>query len=249
MSSFVLKIIAIIAMFFDHAGYAIYGKLSWCNYIGRLAFPIFAFQITEGYRHTKNLKKYFFRLILFALISQIPIMMLYSVFTTEFVLNIFFTLFLGLLAVTILDKQQNKFISITFSCLIVILAKFLKVDYSAFGVLIIICFYLLKNKKIALSIVFSFLTIYHYKDFLLQTHFRIDIILLVLFSILSLVFIFLYNGKKGKNIKLLFYWFYPIHLVLLYLINIFFFNKFPNCLDAINHTINYMINSIQLYFH
>ena len=72
MSSFALKLIAIISMLFDHAGYAIYGKLSWCNFIGRLAFPIFAFQITEGYIHTKNLKNYFFRLGIFALISQIP---------------------------------------------------------------------------------------------------------------------------------------------------------------------------------
>ena len=59
MSSFVLKIIAIITMFIDHVGYAIFGKFSFFNYIGRIAFPIFAFQISEGYSHTKDLKKYF----------------------------------------------------------------------------------------------------------------------------------------------------------------------------------------------
>ena len=72
MSSFVLKIIAIISMFLDHLSYSIYGHFSWLNYLGRLAFPIFAFQITEGYSHTKDLKKYFLRLGIFALISQIP---------------------------------------------------------------------------------------------------------------------------------------------------------------------------------
>ena len=59
MTSFVLKIIALITMFIDHLGYAIYGKFSYLNYIGRIAFPIFAFQISEGFVHTKNIKKYF----------------------------------------------------------------------------------------------------------------------------------------------------------------------------------------------
>ena len=246
MSSFVLKIIAIITMLFDHAGYAIYGKLSWCNYIGRLAFPLFAFQITEGYSHTKNLKKYFFRLILFALISQIPIMMLSSVFTTAFVLNIFFTLALGLLAITTFDKSKNKFIGLIGSILIAILAELLHTDYGVFGVLTILCFYLLKNHKVAMSIVFSLLTIFNFRELLFLTHFRFDIVLLAIFTILSLIFIFLYNGKKGKNIKLLFYWFYPVHLILLYFINILFFTKFPSVLDAIKHTLNYIINSFYL---
>ena len=89
MSSFVLKIIAIISMFIDHIGYAIFGKLSYFNYIGRLAFPIFAFQISEGYVHTKNLKRYFFRLFLFALISQVPFMLFTSIISDKFSLNIF----------------------------------------------------------------------------------------------------------------------------------------------------------------
>ena len=66
MSAFVLKIIACITMFIDHLGYAVFhGEASWFNYVGRLAFPIFAFQISEGYIHTKNLKKYFYRLVIF----------------------------------------------------------------------------------------------------------------------------------------------------------------------------------------
>ena len=72
MSAYVLKLIAIITMLFDHSGYLIYGHLSWMNFVGRIAFPIFAFQISEGCIHTHNLKKYFVRLIIFALISQIP---------------------------------------------------------------------------------------------------------------------------------------------------------------------------------
>lgn len=96
MSAFVLKIIAIITMFIDHLGYAIYGRLSFFNYIGRIAFPIFAFQISEGYIYTKNLKKYLLRLFVFAIISQIPFLLFYSIFSKNFALNIFFTLLLGM---------------------------------------------------------------------------------------------------------------------------------------------------------
>ena len=63
MSSFVLKIIAVVSMLIDHSSYLIFNEFSFMNYIGRLAFPIFAFLITEGYIHTSNLKKYFFRLL------------------------------------------------------------------------------------------------------------------------------------------------------------------------------------------
>ena len=73
MTSFVLKIIALITMFCDHFGDAFIGHTSALNVIGRIAFPIFAFQISEGYIHTKNIKKYIARLLIFAIISQILI--------------------------------------------------------------------------------------------------------------------------------------------------------------------------------
>ena len=96
MTSFALKIIAIVSMFCDHFGDAFVGHFSFLNSIGRIAFPIFAFQISEGFIHTKNLKKYFLRLGIFALIAQIP----FSLFSYKFLnatllsLNVFFTLFI-----------------------------------------------------------------------------------------------------------------------------------------------------------
>ena len=92
MTSFSLKIIAIITMFIDHLGNSYFKYTTWMNVIGRIAFPIFAFLISEGYAHTKNLKKYFFRLFLFALISQIPFMLFFSTYKDGFAFNIFFTL-------------------------------------------------------------------------------------------------------------------------------------------------------------
>ena len=72
MTSFALKIIALLSMFCDHFGDAFIGHYSFLNLIGRFAFPIFAFQISEGFIYTKNLKKYFLRLGIFAIIAQVP---------------------------------------------------------------------------------------------------------------------------------------------------------------------------------
>ena len=110
MTSFTLKIIALITMFIDHLGYAIFNKFSFFNYIGRVAFPIFAFQISEGFHYTKNVKKYFARLLLFAMFSQIPFMLFLSIFSNNiYKLNVFFTLFLGLFSIYIYDKIINSF--------------------------------------------------------------------------------------------------------------------------------------------
>ena len=130
MSSFVLKMIAVISMCFDHFGYYIYGgNFSWCNYLGRLAFPIFAFQISEGYKHTKNLKLYIFRLFLFAIASQIPFsLFLMCLGESGLTLNIFFTLLLGLLSILIYDKSKNKFLGIFPVILLIALAEFFHCD-------------------------------------------------------------------------------------------------------------------------
>ena len=139
MSSFVLKIIAIISMLVDHSGYLIFNSFSFMNYIGRLAFPIFAFLITEGYIHTSNLKKYFLRLLIFAVISQIPFMLL---FPNSFTLNILFTLALGLLAITVYNKLNNKSLGFIFVILCAVLSHFLHFDYGWFGIAIIFIFYI-----------------------------------------------------------------------------------------------------------
>ena len=148
MSSFVIKIIAIITMFCDHFSDAILGKLSFLNIIGRIAFPLFCFQIVIGYKHTKNVNKYLLRLFIFSLISQIP----FSLFTYVYLgqidlLNVFFTLSLGLLAIYILDTVPKKYkiLALLIDIFIMIFAEFAKTDYGWFGVCLILCFYLFYN--------------------------------------------------------------------------------------------------------
>lgn len=218
-------------MIIDHFGDAYIKHISLMNLIGRIAFPIFAFQISEGYLHTKNLKKYFLRLFLFALISQIPFMLFYSLYTDGLTLNIFFTLFIGLLAIFLYDKithfsfqsikseKIKSFFRYLLGFLIVfllgVLAQIYHLDYGFFGIAIIFLFYLFRNHKLIMVISFILACILKYGIDYLDT-FNLLYIGLTIFTILPIVFICLYNKKQGPKVKYLLYLFYPVHLLILY---------------------------------
>lgn len=236
MSSFVIKIIAIISMICDHASDTIIGHFSFFNLIGRIAFPLFCFQLVNGYKHTKNLNKYMTRLIIFGIISQIPFSSFIYFYSGSFTtLNIFFTLALGLLAIYVLDKLPNnlKFIGIILDVLIIILAEIIKVDYGWFGVALILCIYLfykernvksidnrnnidilnkLKNNYV-FTIVFFILCFIKYYGFFANVPSHI-VWEQILFTFSPIIFMLLYNGKKGPSLKYFFYAFYPIHLAI-----------------------------------
>lgn len=226
MSSFVLKIIACISMFCDHIGDAFIGKLTFLNYIGRLAFPIFCFQIVQGYIHTHDIKKYILRLSLFALISQIPFMLFYHIVFDSFAINVIFTLLFGLFTILIYDKY-NKSVGACFCLLLGIIAQVCQFDYGFFGVFIIFMFYVLRNKKTAMSFVFALAVLIRYSIPLLQYGLSLSYLfsngkysMMVYSTIFSIVPILFYNGKKGKDAKYLFYIFYPVHLLILSIISI-----------------------------
>lgn len=234
MTAYALRLIAIITMLFDHTSYLIYnGHLSWMNYIGRIAFPIFAFQISEGYIHTHNLKKYFLRLIVFALISQVPYALFHYCFFSNANLNIIFTLILGLLSITIYDMFSNKYtandknksnqfsyrlLGLLIVISISVFAHIFKFDYKFYGVFIIFLFYLFRSNKLLMNISVTIMTIIYYMPYFMASNFDFRYILLCIFSLIPLIFINLYNGEKGKDQKMLFYIFYPLHLLIIYLI-------------------------------
>lgn len=210
LSSYQLKWIACITMLIDHIGaillpaFAITASLAWpARMIGRLSFPIFAFQLAIGITHTRNYKKFLTRLFIFALISE-PIFDLafYGKFFTWQSQNIFFTLFLGAaMCIGILHQKPPLLcliLSIGFSYV-------LKTDYSYLGILLIyLCFYIYENRQ-KLWILPPFL-------YLMQGFVS---------TVFAVIPIALYSGKKGregKYSKYGFYIFYPLHLILLYFI-------------------------------
>ena len=234
MSAFVLKIIAVITMTCDHLSYLIFGGFSFLNYIGRIAFPIFAYQITEGYIHTSNLKKYFLRLLVFALISQIPFMLFASIYTNSFHLNIFFTLLFGLVSIKIFDTLSSisvksnmvhrlyQLLGISITVIISVLASFVHSDYGYFGVLAIFSFYLFRNNRVLMNFAFIVLVFIYYGKYLLILAISSIYLGLIVCTIVPLLFINLYNHKKGKDTKYFLYLFYPLHLLIIYVLSFVF---------------------------
>lgn len=219
LSSFVLKIIACVTMFIDHFGYILFDKFSWFNYIGRLAFPIFAFQISEGYVHTKSLKKYFFKLILFACISQIPYYFFINIIHVNFSLNVIFTLIVGLLAILLYDKLNNKILGVLCVIALACIAQLLKMDYGIFGVFTVFAFYLFKNNKLLTALSFLILVIYKYSFSFIKYGFTLNYILLFLCTFSAIIPILFYNKKQGKKAKYLFYFFYPVQFIILIILS------------------------------
>lgn len=219
MTSFMLKIIALISMSFDHFGTAYFKAFTLFNVLGRIAFPIFAFQIASGYRYTKNIKKYMIKLFCFAIISQIPFsLFLNKFYSRDYGLNVFFTLLLGLCSIYIFDylkKYNNKslnLIGIFIVFFIGILASMLSTDYGMFGVFTIFLFHIFYDKKLYMSISYIFLCFIYCYKYLFVTQYQ----LVPLFTMIPLLLILLYNEKQGPKLRYFLYIFYPIHLLALY---------------------------------
>ena len=143
-------------------------------------------------------------------------MLFCNLFSDEFSLNVFFTLLLGLTSIYIYDKVKYKFLGIISVILLGLVARFSHCDYGSYGVLIIFIFYLFKNSFINAAIAFIVATCIKYSIPIIKHGFYYEYLYLLIGTLSSIIFISFYNGKKGKDIKYLLYFFYPIHLLLLY---------------------------------
>lgn len=218
MSIFIIKIIACITMVLDHVKYAVPETRCFVTqYFGRISFPLFAFLIGEGYCHTKDLQKYCKRLVIFALISQIPFMLFRTLVGEWLMLNIMFTLMLGLVAITIFDKFGDKYyISLPAVAMVVILGEWLNVDYGWYGVLSVFVLYVFRNKKIARIFAFAILNVIYYRSkAVIMTNF-----ISCIFATVPVILLLLYNGQLGRKTKYIYYIFYPVHMIILYFIHL-----------------------------
>ena len=240
-------------MLLDHSSDALIGYSTPLNFIGRIAFPLFCFQLVIGYAHTHDIKKYCLRLGLFALISQIPFgIMIYNYSGTVLALNVFFTLLLGLITMIVYDnkKLNNIYKFLVITC-ILLLAHFINVDYQALGILLILIIHIFYKKGVfyrkdisAENSTFlgkndslskaSFVTILLFIFVMLMfsilrylyaiNYFSFDYVLcFMLFTFLPTFIMLMYNGKKGPSLKYFFYIFYPAHLIVLNILHFFMF--------------------------
>ena len=221
-----LKIIAATSMLLDHLGLFFFDKIWVLRLLGRIAFPLFAFFIAEGLRHTHSRKKYVLTLLLFAVISQVPYAFLHKFYN----FNILFTFLLAILCIYLVETyQKHSIINQICLCLIgifiVCTEPFAVIDYGILGVLLVNIYYFFggksdnKNKALFYILSASVLYLMGIRDYLFS---GLDPYgLLQLFGLVSLGFIALYDGKKGNhNLKWFFYIFYPLHLTIILIITL-----------------------------
>ena len=213
-----LKWLAIITMTVDHVGAILFPNFVALRWIGRLSFPLFAYLLILGMEDTRNLRKYFIRLLVFALISQIPFFLALGADPLE-KLNIFFTLSSGLLFIYFFKKGS------VFAFVTILLSLFLPFDYGIYGIVVIGCMYMLtKSTKFGVVLLV-----------LLNALFLVPLTSQIL-SLFALPLILLHNNGSitgtiefSENFtisiwrKYFFYVYYPLHLTLLYLIKLLFF--------------------------
>lgn len=222
-SGSMLKLIAAVSMFIDHTAHILYRKVEFLQYslftvgakeitvyyimrkIGRLAFPIFCFLIMEGFIHTKNPKKYGARLLFFAILSEIPfnLMMGNSILYNK-CQNVFFTLLFGVLLIYCFENIKNEFWKFLCMGLIATGAVIMDADYGLRGALLPLLLYVLRANP-AVQAILAYPLLAH-----------------GIAAFAAFVPINMYNGQRGfiqtTPVKLMFYWFYPVHILLLVMI-------------------------------
>lgn len=198
-----LRLLALGLMLLDHTGRVFFPGQIWMVCLGRLAFPIFAFQTAEGYRHTHDFRRYCLRLALFAVVSEIPFDLM--VFGTPLDFrhqNVMLTLLFGLLSCRAYDRKCWWFL-----CLAFLAGILTRCDYGSLGILTVLLFHACRDRKRELLLGLVMIHAFGFGFLTLQS-----------FAVLAWIPISLYRGEKGsggKWLQFVSYLFYPAHMLLI----------------------------------
>lgn len=236
LTSTILHILAMVFMLCDHLWGTIVPGNDWLTCIGRLAFPIYAFMLVEGYFHTGNLKKYAGRLLVFAVLSEIPFdLAMGSSWFYPIHQNVLWSFLLSLGLIHWNEKVKEKKLwlrilvgvcSVLVGCLVGLLTM---VDYYHAGVLTVLAFYFFRGKR-WWNYAGQLLSLWYINTEVLggfgyewelfgQTFFFQQ----QAFAMLALIPIWFYRGKQGyhsKALQYVYYGFYPVHLLVLGLVKL-----------------------------
>jgi len=194
------------------------GLYTICRCLGRLSFPIFVFCLVEGFKHTSNRKWMLIRLLIFGVISEVPYdLVRFKESVNLSGQNVFITLSIGYFLMMILEyiKYRSNINNNTLKTILILLTVilgtalsiFLKVDYSGVGVISIAIMYL-------------------YGADILMGSMGVNMVLICqsaneIFTVFTTPLLLMYNGKRGRNLKYFFYIFYPLHLLILWLVKVY----------------------------
>ena len=223
LSGNALKIIACISMVVDHVGLMLLPNEIWLRYIGRIAFLIFAFLISEGCCYTKNKLKYFLSILTLGVICQIGFDVVYK---NLIYLGVLLTFSLSIILIYLLQFTKKVFINKSKSYLKILapvllvfaisgcyfLTEKVSFDYGFMGIMLpVICSLFDYDNKSSLKVK-KLLFIIGAVIYYLQS----DLKEIIVYSLLSIPLVLLYNGERGsKKLKYFFYAFYPAHILVI----------------------------------
>ena len=221
-----MKIIAVICMLIDHIGFLFFpDQIEW-RMIGRLAMPIFAFGIARGAMYTSSMKRYMKKILMFALISQIPFWWMErtayggAFFSLHF--NIGFTFLAALVIISLLKKAENEKKSLGIGKffiigMLLVSADLLQFDYGSYGILVVLLCYVVSYSKQSMWVLWIGYTILTYLSYLSS----MSMFLLQEVGVLAFGVIFALQGVSEKKMGRFFYIFYPVHMIVLCMIKVY----------------------------
>ena len=218
-----LKCIAAALMLTDHVGAILLPEVPVLRCVGRLAFPIFAFFIAEGYAHTRNFGRYFRRLAILAVVSEIPFNLENGAVFDLTRQNVLWTFCLALLTLRGLEALgRERGFGRWSGCGLVLAAGFaagelLRTDYGGWGVVTVALLYLCRDGKYAkLWLLLAMAAVNGLGMGSLTMPVFGGEMPIQIFAVAALPVIWLYNGQAGpKGLRRAFYVFYPAHLLVL----------------------------------
>jgi hypothetical protein len=233
LSSFWLKVLACVFMFIDHFGVSVFPNITAFRIIGRLAFPIFAFLISEGCHYTKNRLKHFLNIFILGVLCEA----VYIIYDGRYYGNILLTFSLSVVLIyclqeikrCVFSKDVNKSVMFFVAFTFVLVGAFvfnssLGVDYGFYGVITPVIMSVFYYKPYENHVFFkktnnNFFKILGLSLGLLLVCFNKNALNCQAVSLLAVPIICLYNGRLGRyKLKYAFYLFYPLHLLLIQLI-------------------------------
>jgi hypothetical protein len=239
LSSNALKVIACILMVIDHVGFYMGGIFPhYINYmlrfLGRLSMPVFAFLIVEGIIHTKSINRYIFRILIFACITQTLMFLMgilnvakypnYYVQVNEY-LNILYSFFICVVAIKFIDTTKNVYLKLLMIGIVFLFYNVINIELGIRVPILVFGFYYVKKLKEKLKTVDNENRMLYIMSLMLVIIMSVMVgsenFLYDIPSILSIIIIILYNGKRGNKmtwLKYAFYCVYPVHHLIIYYI-------------------------------
>jgi len=227
LSGSALKVIAVLSMVADHCAFFFLPHDTQAYEVmrcfGRIAFPVFAFLVAEGFHYTHSRQRYLLTLLAFAAISEVLWLLLNNYCGGH---NVMFTLAVGVIALQVFDKLINrKLLAISLIIILSLISERYNFDYGWRGVWMIVVFYMfqLQANPILDGLSYNFTPLFPLYPFF-QVLFAFPLMMHygTVGALLASAAILLYNDErgfiKGKAAKYIFYAFYPAHLFVIWLL-------------------------------